>query len=91
MRKVLLRSGQYVLLVVLFFALFASADMLAPMPPEFSTPPDQAVQALPGLLLLCLVDTALIMLVILRARWRGWRLALGKACSSAHSAALRML
>jgi hypothetical protein len=77
MRKVLLRSGQYVLLVVLFFALFASADMLAPMPPEFSTPPDQAVQALPGLLLLCLVDTALIMLVILRARWRGWRLALG--------------
>jgi hypothetical protein len=77
MRKVLLRTGQYLLLVVLFFALFASADALIPVPEQFRTPPDQAGQALPGLLLLCLVDTALIMLVILRARWRGWRLAVG--------------
>jgi hypothetical protein len=77
MRNLLLRIGQYALLVILFFILFASSDVLLPMPAEFSTPPDQAVQALGGLLLLCLVDTALVMLVILRARWRSWRLAVG--------------
>lgn len=77
MRNVLLRVGQYALLAILFFVFFASSDVLLPMPAEFSTPPDQAAQALGGLLLLCLVDTALVMLVILRARWRGWRLAAG--------------
>jgi hypothetical protein len=81
MRRALLRVGQYLLLVALFFLLFASSDAIAPMPAQFQTPPDQAGQALPGLLLLCLVDTALIMLVILRARWRGWRLALGVGIS----------
>jgi hypothetical protein len=77
MRNVLLRTGQYLLLVVLFFVFFSSSDALIPVPEQFRTSPEQAAQALPGLLLLCLVDTALVMLVILRARWRGWRLAVG--------------
>jgi hypothetical protein len=77
----LLRTGQYLLLVVLFFSLFASANALVPIPEQFDIPPAQVTQVLPGLLLLCLVDTALIMLVILRSLWRGWRLALGVGIS----------
>jgi hypothetical protein len=77
-KQLFVRFGQFLLLSVLFFVFFTLGN-LVPAPPLPPIPADQQWATLPAVGLVCLVDTALIMLVILRASWRGWRLMLGVA------------
>jgi hypothetical protein len=77
-RHSLTRIGQFLLLSILFVVFFVVGGLF-PAPPLPPVPADQQWATLPAVGLLAMVDTFLIMLVILRATWRGWRLMLGVA------------
>lgn len=77
-KQLLLRAGQFLLLVVLFLLFFVAGNLF-PAPPLPPVPADQQWAVLPAMLLVAMVDVALIMAVILRATWRGWRLMLAVA------------
>lgn len=81
-KTVLLRSGQYLLLTVLYLLIFMAGGLLAGDTAALGVvPADQEWMTFPGLVLVCLVDAALVMLVVRRSLWRGWRLMLGVAVS----------
>ncbi len=83
-KTLLLRVGQFALLAVLYLIFFIGGSMLRNV---FSTtqlaaaPADQQWMMFPALILVSLVDAGLIMLVILRSNWSGWRLMAGVGIS----------
>ncbi len=81
-KTTLTRIGQFVVLSVLYLVLFIVGSQLrGDMSSLGSAPADQQWMLFPALVLVSLVDTALVMLVVHRSLWRGWRLILGVAVS----------
>jgi hypothetical protein len=81
-KAILIRVGQFLLLGVLYLVLFMAGSLLRGDTSALgSVPEDQQWMIFPALILVSLVDTAVVMLVILRTLWSGWRLILGVAVS----------
>ena len=81
-KNVLKRSGQFLLLSVLYGVIFMAGGLLSgDTSARGAVPANQQWMLFPALILVCLVDTAMVMLVVRRALWRGWRLMLGVAVS----------
>jgi hypothetical protein len=77
-KTALVRGGQYLLLTVLYLLFFMAGSSLGGDTSALGTvPADQEWLLFPALILVCLVDVALVMLVVRRSLWRGWRLMLG--------------
>ena len=70
-------------LTLLFFVRLMAGTMLfvAAATPPTTAPPDRAAAQMIGWLIISFVDTLVVSLIILRSRWRGWRLALAVAFS----------
>lgn len=67
---------QFVILVVLYFALFAvGAQFVAPYIPNSPAEPGPVPQ-MTGLLIVCATSVLVIMLMISSSRWHGWKLML---------------
>jgi hypothetical protein len=80
LKHFLIRAGQLVLLVILYLIFLAVGGMVRGVVstvPLAAPPADQQWMIFPGLLLVSLVDAGLVMLVILRSNWSGWRLMVG--------------
>jgi hypothetical protein len=82
-RSIALLALKIVTLAILFFIALTVGNMIfiTPALPPVTLSPDQAAAALTGTLIIALVDTLIVTLIVLRSRWRGWRLALGVAFS----------
>jgi hypothetical protein len=77
-RSIALLALKIVVLTVLFVVALTVGNLvfISPAVPPTIIPPDRAAAAFNGILLVALVDTLLVALMVLRSRWRGWRLAL---------------
>jgi len=77
-RSLALLALKILVLTVLFAVAFSVGNLvfISPAVPPTTIPPDRAAAALNGILLVALVDTLVVTLIVLRSRWRGWRLAL---------------
>jgi hypothetical protein len=83
-KTILLRVGQFALLAFLYLVFFTGGSMLRNVmstAPLAAAPADQQWMMFPALILVSLVDAGLIMLVILRSNWSGWRLMAGVGIS----------
>jgi hypothetical protein len=82
-RSIVLLALKIVALAILFFVALTVGNMvfITPAMPPTTLSPDQAAAALTGTFIMALVDTLIVTLIVLRSRWRGWRLALGVAFS----------
>ena len=82
-RSIALLVLKVVVLAIMFFVALTVGNIifLSPSLPPTTLPPDRAAAALAGTLIIALVDTLIVTLIVLRSRWRGWRLALGVAFS----------
>ena len=78
MRSIGLLALKIVVLTVLFAVAFSIGNLIFIIPavPPTTLPPDRAVAAVIGTLIVALVDTLVVTVIVLRSRWRGWRLAL---------------
>lgn len=69
--------GKYLLLCVLFFVAFAVAGVVLPFSANLPAPPEGSDAAVAlGMLLMVATDVAVMTVIILTSRLRGWRLAL---------------
>lgn len=77
-RSIALLSIKIIVLTSLFVVAFTIGNLVfvAPAMPPTIVPAGRAAAAFSGMLLVALVDTLVVTLIVLRARWRGWRLAL---------------
>jgi hypothetical protein len=82
-RSLVLLALKVVVLTILFAVALTIGNLLfiSPVIPATVVPPDQANVQLTSLLLVAFVDTLVVTLMVLRSRWRGWRLALATAFS----------
>jgi hypothetical protein len=78
MRAIALLALKIVVLTVLFVVALTIGNLvfISPAVPRTTIPPDSAAAVFNGMLLVALVDTLVVALIVLRSRWRGWRLAL---------------
>jgi hypothetical protein len=83
LRSIGLLALKIVVLALLFVLALTVGNMvfISPAVPPTTIPPDRAAAALNGMLIVALVDTLVVALLVLRSRWRGWRLALATAFS----------
>jgi hypothetical protein len=82
-RSFVLLALKVVVLTILFAVAMTIGNLLfiSPAIQVTAVPPDQANAQLMSLLLIAFVDTLVVTLIVLRSRWRGWRLALATAVS----------
>ena len=82
-RSIALLALKIVALAILFFVALTVGNMvfIAPAVPPTTIPPERAAAAFNAMLIVALVDTLVVSLIVLRSRWRGWRLALAVAFS----------
>ncbi len=81
-RDGLIRVGQVLLLTLLYLLCFMLGGLLRGDTSALGTAPaDQQWMLFPALILVSLVDAAMVMLVVRRSLWRGWRLMLAVAVS----------
>lgn len=81
-KTILLRTGQFLLLSVLCLVCFMLGGLLRGDTSTLGkTPADQEWMLFPALVLVSLVDAGMVMLVVRRSLWRGWRLMAGVAIS----------
>ncbi|MBE0696663.1 MAG: hypothetical protein IH586_07050 [Anaerolineaceae bacterium] len=73
----LLRLAQYVLLTILFAVIYVTSSMsLASYLPPLSLAEPGPIPSPLDILLVCAVQALVIMIILLSARWHGWKLAL---------------
>lgn len=78
----LLRAGQFLLLAMLYLVCFMLGSLLRGDTSALgNTPADQQWMLFPALILVSLVNAGMVMLIVRRSLWRGWRLMLGVAVS----------
>jgi hypothetical protein len=79
MKKTLILTAKIILLTVLYFIFFLLGSRL--LGPQIPRDPATQMAALAALPLVCIVDTLVLTLVILRSNYNGWRLMLVTAIS----------
>src|SRR5690349_10815641 len=77
-RAIALLALKLIVLTSLFAAALTIGNLvfIAPAVPPTAILPERASAVFTGMLLMALVDTLVVTLIVLRSRWRGWRLAL---------------
>lgn len=82
-RSVALLTLKVLALSALFFILLmaANAILVAPAAPAATLQPERVAAILRGYMVIALVDTLLVTLIVMRSRWRGWRLTAAVAFS----------
>ncbi|MBK8046887.1 MAG: hypothetical protein IPK16_07045 [Anaerolineales bacterium] len=80
-KSILIRTGQLLLLSALYLLFFMLGGLLHTAVPLGQTPAEQQWMLFPALCLVSLVNSYMVMLVIQRSLWRGWRLMLGVGVS----------